>query len=146
VRGVRTPSDVHNIFSMRRTSGGKKREGGGDLPIDSLSSFHLCCINLLGLFSLRSSSLLASNLQLPHVVMASALSSSRLRSPEDLRKLRKSISWQSHGYEDKVWCGIASLTGLRPDEFMYFTAYALARLVLPFSSFFMLLETNGLEL
>jgi hypothetical protein len=36
---------------------------------------------------------------------------------------------------------------LRPDEFIYFTSYTLAGLVLPFSSFFfMLLETNGLQL
>jgi hypothetical protein len=36
---------------------------------------------------------------------------------------------------------------LRLSEFMYFTAYALAGLVLSFSSFFfMLLETYGLQL
>jgi hypothetical protein len=76
--------------------------------------------------------------------MVSALSSSRLRTPENLRKLRKSIGWQAVGYEDKVRCGIALLIGLRTDEFVYFSAYALAGLVLLFSSFFTLLETYGL--
>jgi hypothetical protein len=79
--------------------------------------------------------------------MASALSSSRLQSPEDLRKLRKSMGWQAPGYEDRVQRGITPLIGLRPGEFVYFTAYALAGLVPPFSSFFFtLLEAYGLQL
>jgi hypothetical protein len=32
------------------------------------------------------------------------------------------------------------LDGLRPDEFIFFTSYALSGLVLPFSSFFTLFE------
>jgi hypothetical protein len=75
------------------------------------------------------------------------ISSLHLRSPEDLRKLRKSIGWQAPRYECKAWRGISPLTSLRPDEFMYFTTYTLAKLVLLFSSFFfMLLETYGLQL
>jgi hypothetical protein len=35
---------------------------------------------------------------------------------------------------------------MRPSKFMYFSAYALPGLVLPFSSFFMLLKTYGLQL
>jgi hypothetical protein len=41
--------------------------------------------------------------------------------------------------------GSPLLTGMRTDEFVYFSAYALAGLVLPFSSF-TLLETYGLQL
>jgi hypothetical protein len=78
--------------------------------------------------------------------MVSALSSSRLQTPEDLRKLRKSIGWQAARYKDKVQRSIAPLTGLRLSEFVYFSTYALVRLVLPFSSFFMLLETYKLQL
>jgi hypothetical protein len=74
------------------------------------------------------------------------ISSLHLRSPKDLRKLRKSIGWQAPGYECKIRRGISPLTSLRPNEFMYFTAYTLAKLVLLFSSFFMLLETYGLQL
>jgi hypothetical protein len=57
--------------------------------------------------------------------MAPTLLFSHLRLPEDLRKLRKLVGWQVAGYEDKVRCGIALLTGMRPDGFMYFSAYAL---------------------
>jgi hypothetical protein len=78
--------------------------------------------------------------------MASILSSSRLRSPKDLRKLRKLIGWQVAGYEDKVQRGIILLTDMRPDDFMFFSTYTLAGLVLPFSCFFTLLETYGLQL
>jgi hypothetical protein len=35
---------------------------------------------------------------------------------------------------------------MRPVEFVYFSAYTLAGLVFPFSSFFTLLETYGLQL
>jgi hypothetical protein len=59
---------------------------------NSHPSFHLSCTNLLGLFSSCKSPLLAPNLQPPLAVMASALSSSCLQLPEDLRKLRKSIA------------------------------------------------------
>jgi hypothetical protein len=54
------------------------------------------------------------------------------------------IGWQAAGNEDKVQHGIAPLTGLRPNEFMYFSAYTFVGLVLPFSSFFTLLGTYGL--
>jgi hypothetical protein len=35
---------------------------------------------------------------------------------------------------------------LRSDEFFFFTSYAMSRLILPFSSFFTLLETYGVQL
>jgi hypothetical protein len=74
--------------------------------------------------------------------MVSSLSSSHLRLPKDLRKLKKSIHWQVTGYEHKVRHRIILLTGLRPGEFMHFSAEARTGLVLPFSSFFFtLLET-----
>jgi hypothetical protein len=45
-----------------------------------------------------------------------------------------------------VRCGVVWLGDLRSDEFIFFTSYALAGLVLPFSSFFTVLETYGLQL
>jgi hypothetical protein len=43
-------------------------------------------------------------------------------------------------------CGIVSLTGMQPSEFVYFSSYALSGLVPPFSSFFTLLEFYSLQL
>jgi hypothetical protein len=51
------------------------------------------------------------------------------------------IGWQSSGYDEKMRCGVASLTGMRLGEFVYFASYALFGLVLLFFSFlFMPLE------
>jgi hypothetical protein len=47
----------------------------------------------------------------------------------------------------KVKSGAASLANMRPGDFVFFTTYALAGLVLPLSSFFLtLLEYYGLQL
>jgi hypothetical protein len=78
--------------------------------------------------------------------MASILPVSRFRSGSDLMKLRRLLGWQSPGYDGMVRCGAVLLKDLRPDEFIFFTSYALAGLVLPFSSFFTLLETYSLQL
>jgi hypothetical protein len=57
------------------------------------------------------------------------------------------IQWQSLRYDGKMRHGVVPLTGMRPDEFIYFASYALSGLVLMFSSFlFMLLEHYGLQL
>jgi hypothetical protein len=57
------------------------------------------------------------------------------------------IQWQSPRYDGKMRHGVVPLTGMRPDEFIYFASYALSGLVLMFSSFlFMLLEHYGLQL
>jgi hypothetical protein len=45
------------------------------------------------------------------------------------------------GFDEKMQRGIMSLTGMHPSDFVYFSAYALFGLMIPFSScFFMLLE------
>jgi hypothetical protein len=45
-----------------------------------------------------------------------------------------------------VKSGAASLANMRPGDFIFFAAYALAGLVLPLSSFLTLLEYYGLQL
>jgi hypothetical protein len=77
--------------------------------------------------------------------MASSLPTSRYQSENDLRALRKAIGWQSLGYDWKMRRRMLSLT--QPSDFVYSLAYALAGLVLPFSSFFLVLsEHYGLQL
>jgi hypothetical protein len=58
----------------------------------------------------------------------------------DLTKLRRLLGWQSPGYDGRVWFGVVLLGDLQPGEFIFFTSYALAGLVLPFSSFFFMLQ------
>jgi hypothetical protein len=69
--------------------------------------------------------------------MASTLPTSRFQSKNDLRVLRKAIGWWSPGYDSKMRCGMLSLA--QPGDFVYFSAYALAGLVPPFSSFYLVL-------
>jgi hypothetical protein len=77
--------------------------------------------------------------------MASGLPTSRYQSENDLRVLRKAIGWQSLGYDLKMRLGMLSLT--HPSNFVYFSAYALAGLIPPLSSFFLvLLEHYRLQL
>jgi hypothetical protein len=79
--------------------------------------------------------------------MASGLSSSRLHTESDLRKLRRAIGWQPLGYDGKMRRGIALLTCMQPDDFVYFASYALSGHMFPFSSFlFTLLEHYGPQL
>jgi hypothetical protein len=81
----------------------------------------------------------------PLVALPSSLPTSCYQSEKDLRALRKAIWWQSPGYDSKMRNGMLSLT--QPDDFVYFLAYALAGLVPPFSSLFLvLLEHYGLQL
>jgi hypothetical protein len=77
--------------------------------------------------------------------MASNLPTSHYQSKNDLRELGKAIGWQSLGYDSKMRRGMLSLA--QPGDFVYFSAYALAGLMPPFSSFFLvLLEHYGLKL
>jgi hypothetical protein len=77
--------------------------------------------------------------------MASSLPTLRCQSENDPRALRKVIGWQSPRYDSKMWHEMLSL--VQPGDFVYFSVYALAGLMLPFSSFFlMLLEHYGLQL
>jgi hypothetical protein len=73
----------------------------------------------------------------PLVSMASSLPTSCYQSENDLRVLRKAIGWQSSGYDLKMRCEMLSLA--QPGDFVYFSTYALAGLVPPFSSFFLVL-------
>jgi hypothetical protein len=55
------------------------------------------------------------------------------------------MGWQAPGLTCKVKSGAASLANMRPGDFIFFAAYALAGLVQPLSSFFLtLLEYYGL--
>jgi hypothetical protein len=81
------------------------------------------------------------------VAMASNLSPSRLQTDNDLRRVRQLLGWQATDYDRRMWCGTIFLSGLQLGEFIFFTSYALAMLVLPVSSFFFtLLENYDLQL
>jgi hypothetical protein len=82
----------------------------------------------------------------PLTAMASNLVASRLRWENNLRKLRWLLGWQSSEFDVRIRCGSILLGGLWPSEFIFFTSYALSGFILSFSSFFMLLENNGLHL
>jgi hypothetical protein len=75
--------------------------------------------------------------------MASILPASRFWSESELRKLRRLLGWQSPGYDGRVRCGAVPLGDLRSGEFIFFTSYALAGLMLLFSSFLLLLHVVG---
>jgi hypothetical protein len=79
--------------------------------------------------------------------MAAELPSSRFRSSGSLASLRRLMGWQAPGFEHRLKHGVVSLANLAPGDFIFFSAYALAGLVPPVSSFFlMLLEFYGLQL
>jgi hypothetical protein len=57
------------------------------------------------------------------------------------------MGWQAPGSEHRLKCGVVPLANLAPGDFVFFSAYALAGLVPPVSSFFLiLLEVYGLQL
>jgi hypothetical protein len=79
--------------------------------------------------------------------MAAELPPSRFRSSGSLASLRQLMGWQAPGFEHRLKRGVVPLANLEPGDFVFFSAYALAGLVLPLSSFFlMLLEFYGLQL
>jgi hypothetical protein len=81
----------------------------------------------------------------PLAAMASSLPTSRYQSENDIRALRKAIGWQSPGYDSMMRRGMLSLA--QPGDFVYFSVYALVKLMSPFSSFsLVLLEHYGLQL
>jgi hypothetical protein len=63
-----------------------------------------------------------------------------------LDSLRRLMGWKALGLACKVKSGAASLANMRPGDFVFFVAYALAGLVPPLSSFLTLLEYYGLQL
>jgi hypothetical protein len=79
--------------------------------------------------------------------MAAKLPPSRFKTMGSLASLRQLIGWQVPGLAPKLKHGAVSLANMRLGDFIFFVAYALARLVLPLSSFFLtLLEYYGLQL
>jgi hypothetical protein len=79
--------------------------------------------------------------------MAAELPSSRFRSFGSLAILRWLMGWQAPGFEHRLKRGVVPLANLAPGDFVFFSAYTLAGLVPPVSSFFlMLLEFYGLQL
>jgi hypothetical protein len=64
-----------------------------------------------------------------------------------LASLRRLMGWQVPGLVSRLKNGVASLANMRPGDFVFFAACALAVLVPPLSSFFLtLLEYYGLHL
>jgi hypothetical protein len=79
--------------------------------------------------------------------MAAELPSSRFRLSSSLASLRRLMGWQAPSFEHRLKHGVVPLANLAPGDFVFFSAYALAGLVPPVSSFFlMLLEFYGLQL
>jgi hypothetical protein len=79
--------------------------------------------------------------------MAAELPPSRFRSSGSLTSLRRLMGWQAPGFEHRLKRGVVPLANLAPGDFVFFSAYALAGLVPPVSSFFlMLLEFYGFQL
>jgi hypothetical protein len=79
--------------------------------------------------------------------MAAEFPPSRFRSSGSLASLRRLMGWQAPGFEHMLKRAVVPLTNLAPGDFIFFSAYALAGLVPPLSSFFlMLLEFYGLQL
>jgi hypothetical protein len=77
--------------------------------------------------------------QPPSTAMAAELPSSRFRTTGSLASLRQLMGWQAPGLAPKLKRGIAPLANMVPGDFIFFTAYALAGLVPPLSSFFLML-------
>jgi hypothetical protein len=85
------------------------------------------------------------NLQPPSTAIAAELPPSRFKMTGSLAILRWLMGWQAPGLACKVRSGATSLANMRPGDFVFFVAYALAGLVPPLSSFFLtLLEYYGL--
>jgi hypothetical protein len=68
--------------------------------------------------------------------MAAELPPSRFKMTGSLASLRQLMGWQVPSLTCKVKSGAASLANMRPGDFVFFVAYALAGLVPPLSSFF----------
>jgi hypothetical protein len=82
-----------------------------------------------------------------HSTMAAELPPSRFRSSGSLACLRRLMGWQAPGFEHRLKRGVVPLANVALGDFVFFSTYALAGLVPPVSSFFlMLLEFYGLQL
>jgi hypothetical protein len=76
--------------------------------------------------------------------MATEFPPSRFKMTGSLASLRWLMGWQAPGLASKLKNGVASLANMRPSDFIFFVAYALAGLVSSLSSFLTLLEYYGL--
>jgi hypothetical protein len=76
--------------------------------------------------------------------MAAELPPSRFKMIGSLASLRWLMGWQVPCIACKVKSGATSLANMRPGDFVFFVAYALAGLVPPLSSFLTLLVYYGL--
>jgi hypothetical protein len=87
------------------------------------------------------------NLRPPSTAMAAELPPSRFKTTGSLASLRRLMGWQALGLASRLKNGAVSLANMRPCDFVFFAVYALAGLVPPLSSFFlMLLEYYRLQL
>jgi hypothetical protein len=76
--------------------------------------------------------------------MASSLLAPHFWSDRDILRVRKLLGWQSVEYDGRVWCRTVPLTDLQRSDIVLFSSFTLAGLMLPASSFFlMLLENYG---
>jgi hypothetical protein len=71
--------------------------------------------------------------------MAAELPSLRFRSFGSLTSLRRLMGWQAPGFEHRLKREVVPLANLALGDFIFFSAYALAGLVPPVSSFFLML-------
>jgi hypothetical protein len=78
--------------------------------------------------------------------MAAELPPSRFKTTGSMASLWRLLGWQAPDLVSKVKSGAMSLANMRPGEFIFFVAYALAGLVPSLSSFLTLLEYYGLQL
>jgi hypothetical protein len=79
--------------------------------------------------------------------LAAELPPSWFRSSGSLASLRRLMGWQAPGFEHRLKRRVLPLANLAPGDFVFFSAYALAGLVPPLLSFFLvLLEFYGLQL
>jgi hypothetical protein len=71
--------------------------------------------------------------------MAAELLPSRFKIMGSLASVRRLMGWQVLGLAPKLKHGVTSLPNMGLGDFIFFAVYALARLVLPLSSFFLTL-------
>jgi hypothetical protein len=95
---------------------------------------------------LSSALVFLRDLRPPSTAMAAELPPSWFKTTDSLASLRQLMGWQAPGLACKVKMGAASLANMRPGDFVFFAAYALAGLVPPLSFFLTLLEYYGLQL
>jgi hypothetical protein len=137
-QGVMAPSTAHDAFpSVVRMGKGER-----------MSQVDLCPLILLSCAqtSLSSSDALelSANFQIPSTAHGNGIHALHLSLPIGERPHEAKVVARMAVARVRLECTVRSHSGV---EFIFFTPYTLARLVLPFSSFFfMLLEWYGLQL